>query len=367
MPVPLHNPRRTEVIHHFEAARGVGAETELLVYFVGHSTNRETHDLNLVLGVDDGGNDKVMSLTQLLHEARDANFARIVCILDTCHAGRTRRTFAQLLDQSFAMFATGDAYAFEANFSDALLRAFEQPIRKNDQRVDRLAGGITYARLFEEARRRLVVGNPRDSQHPVCFGDLGDTVVVEAPNVVSDRYNVFASDRTVYGRIFILLRLIRDEGRPFDALVAAARGNAAFLLKAGEAGGDGTYVSRTRLSDYVDFLRKVRWVAGRNDGLSVTPEGRDACAEERSNRALIDAVERYVLPADLTLVRLDEFVQGLLRDMIPPTPGRISDRAAMSGHVLRLDGATRIALLLLPTTGRFMKGAADAIFPAAVG
>jgi hypothetical protein len=39
----------------------------------------------------------------------------------------------------------------------------------------------------------------------------------------------------------------------------------------------------------------------------------------------------------------------------------------MKGKLLRLDVATRVAIQLLPSTGRFLKGAADAIYPSALG
>ena len=64
---------------------------------------------------------------------------------------------------------------------------------------------------------------------------------------------------------------------------------------------------------------------------------------------------------------LNEVVMQLLSDMIPPTPINIQHRAAMLGRLLRLDIPTRLALLLLPSTGRFLKGSADAIFPAELG
>jgi hypothetical protein len=57
----------------------------------------------------------------------------------------------------------------------------------------------------------------------------------------------------------------------------------------------------------------------------------------------------------------------LLLDMIPPTPIRLKDRSAMKGKLLGLDVATRVAIQLLPSTGRFLKGAADAIYPSALG
>lgn len=367
MPVPLLTPTRAQVVEHLDNARRVRkGDSELLVYFVGHSVKSGAHELELILGLDQDGEDKTMTLTNLLEEARRAGFARIICILDTCHAGAAKEAFAEFRDNSFAMFATGTAYAFDAIFSEALLRAFEAPIRKNDQRVDRRHGGITYGKIFQEALRRVVTSPQKGSQTPVCFGDLGNLVVEDAPRVIAETYNVFASERTIYGRVYLALQCLVERRQSLEELTAALRRHQAFVLKKGEAGG-GTYLSTGRISEYVDFLRKAGWVVGRSDGLAATEAGREACSHARFNRRLIEAIERRVLPEGLSLARLDEFVQGLLDDMIPPTPIRIKERAAMHGQSLRLDGATRVALSLLPTTGRYLKGSADAIFPAEVG
>jgi hypothetical protein len=76
-----------------------------------------------------------------------------------------------------------------------------------------------------------------------------------------------------------------------------------------------------------------------------------------------NAIENNVLSEDVSFKVLDDVVRELLNDMIPPTPIRIQQRAGMKGKVLTLDVATRLALQLLPSTGRFLKGASDAIYP----
>jgi hypothetical protein len=80
---------------------------------------------------------------------------------------------------------------------------------------------------------------------------------------------------------------------------------------------------------------------------------------------LRDTIESKVFSDGVTFAFLDTIVKELLSDMIPPTPIRIKDRAGMKGTVLELDAPTRLAMQLLPSTGRFMKGAADAIYPPA--
>jgi len=219
-PVPFLNPRHSQILELLENARQIGPETELLLYFVGHSVSLGEHDLNLILGTGEEGADRMVALSTILSEIRQTGISRMICILDTCHAGRSRTTFSALRDQAFAMFASGTAYAFEANFSDGLLQAFEQPIRKNDQRIDRRSGGVTYQKLFQEARRRLrqTASASGIIQEPVCFGDLGGTVIEPAPRVIGDEYSEFALSRTIYGRLFILLDILKMRDRTMDEL-----------------------------------------------------------------------------------------------------------------------------------------------------
>jgi hypothetical protein len=205
-------------------------------------------DVRLILGLDDHGEDRSCSLTWLINTVhQQTSIERLVVILDTCHAGRTQTVFRPLQDNAFAMFATGDAYAFDANFSDSLLRALEQPIRKNDQRIDRGAGGVTYQKLFEEARRRVLAMQAEAQQNPVCFGDLGKEVILAAPLIVTDEFNPFASSRSIYGRVFRLLEIIGELNPTIDGLRTAIRRDPIFLLQ--RSNDTSRYVSTERLTD----------------------------------------------------------------------------------------------------------------------
>jgi len=136
------------------------------------------------------------------------------------------------------------------------------------------------------------------------------------------------------------------------------------VLKNGEAG-QGVFVSLERMTQYVDFLRAARWLVNPRGRLAITDQGRADCDRTCFNRALLEAIEKHVLPDGLNLAFLDACIQSLLDDMIPPTPVRLKDRAAMLGpHTLPLTPEIRVALSVLPTTGRYLKGSADAIFPA---
>jgi hypothetical protein len=366
-PPVFHNPTATELMSQLESASKIEDDTELLFYFVGHSVSSAENDIKLILGLTPEGEDRSCSLSWLLQAVREqAQIRNLVLILDTCHAGRTQGTLQAWGDNYFAMFAAGDAYAFDANFSDGLLRALEQPIRKNDQRVDRRAGGITYRKVFEEARRRVLAGHTDSAspQDPICAGEYGSRVLLDVATEVPDEYNEFVSSRTVYGRIFYLLEFIRDHTPTMNSLQSGIRENDSFLLERMEGRTD-RYVSFERIQEYVYFLRKAEWIIQPKGRLELTEDGLAACDRRQFNKLLQKAIQEYILSDGITFEDIDEIVRSLLTDMIPPTPVRLKDRGGMMGKVLVLDAATRVAIQLLPSTGRFMKGAADAIYPAA--
>ena len=136
-----------------------------------------------------------------------------------------------------------------------------------------------------------------------------------------------------------------------------------FLLREEENGGS-RYLSSERLDDYLTFLHKVGWLAQPQGRYKLTSEGESVRDSSAFNKALLTVIENKVLPEGVSFDFLDDIVKGLLTDLIPTTPSRIKERAAYAGKVIELDAATRLSFQVLPSTGRFLKGAADAIFPA---
>lgn len=360
-PEPLHNPLTSDLLAQVMESRRVRDDTELLFHFVGHSTSVGDDDIALILSLDEDGENRVVRLSTLVNIVRETFSGPLTFILDTCHAGRARSSFAPLRDRAFAMFSAGDAYAFNADFSDMLLRALEAPIAKNDQRIDRKLGGMTYTKLFQDVRRRLIVSGAT-KQDPVAFGDQGGRVILEAPAIMGERFNPFASTRSIYGRAREMLLLV-GEGKRRNVLIADIRGSGAFVLDRDGA----REITDERINEYISFLRRIRWLVEPGGILTPTDRGRSAAALESYNRHLLEDIEAFVLPEGVKLADLDALVTELLDDLIPPTPGRLRERAAMNGRVLELDAATRLALSILPSTGRYLKGSADAIFPSERG
>lgn len=365
----LISPDRAQLTLLFDSARDITDETELLVYFLGHSTAHGENDLQLVLRVNEDGLDKTCDLEWFLMTLYDSQIKKLVVILDTCHAGRTRETLNDFQFEFYAMLATGSAYAFDARFTEGLLRGFEEPLRKSDQRIDRAVRGVTYKKIFEYARSYVIerADEKTAGQVPRSIGNYAGHVLKIAPVVVPQAYNPYAADRTIYGRLFLLLQLLRRHPNiTLSQLRSIVGRNDVFLLRRNHTSSD-EYLSAQRLDDYLAFMHTAGWIMRPNGRYQVTDRGQAACNRSRFNRTVLDAIERDVFPEPFTLAHLDRIVLDLLADTIPPTPAKIKERAAMKGVAVSLTAATRLALQILPSTGRFLKVSADTIFPSERG
>lgn len=362
-PSILTNVTFADFSREFDGVAQITSETEFLFYFVGHSVSYGENDIKLILSVGKDGQECTISLSSVLQTIREqVGVKKLILILDTCHAGRTSEVLQNWNGSIFAMFSAGEKYAFDAAFSEGLLRALEQPFRNKDPRIDRSIGGLTYKRLFEVAQERAKRENPE--QEPKYIGGYGDTILLPAPILVTDGYNQFALERTIYGRVYRVLELIHEKKPTFDALNNAIRKDAAFLLERAESDRN-RYISSERLGDYLDFLRKAEWIVQPKGRFELTAKGLVAIDRSKFNKCLLLAIEDKIFTNGITFDFVDEIVRRLLKDMIPPTPVQIKGRAAMNGKNIILDNATRVAIQLLPSTGRFLKGAADAIYPSA--
>ncbi|MEO1529858.1 MAG: hypothetical protein AAFX06_30970, partial [Planctomycetota bacterium] len=227
--------------------------------------------------------------------------------------------------------------------------------------------GVTYEKLFQHSLSH-VIGRSNGHQRPQLFKspEFNSDLLIEAPVMVSDAYHQFASDRTVYGRLFTLLSiLVNSESVTFAKLQNSAQRERSFMLSSSEEGD--RFVSSERLREYLTFMRRVKWIIEPQNRIELTSDGRNAARRKFFNRELLQAINEHVLEDPLDFEKLDEIILSLLSDFIPPTPIRIKERAGMMGIPLNLNIATRVALQILPTTGRFMKGASDGIFPSERG
>jgi hypothetical protein len=368
-PLALKNPSRTDLLRHLEEdSRGITPDTEVLLFFLGHSVSVGENDVRLILGTDEDDEDRLISLSWLIRTIeQETKIRKLVVILDTCHAGRAIDAFSATRERTYVMFAAGSAYAFDANFSDNVLRALEQPIQKNDQRIDRQKGGTTWQKIFQVARGRTLSSTEDETvQAPISFGDYVGDVLLKAPVRVPQNFNEFASQRSIYGRLFAMLHLIRNHQPTFARLKTLIKEGSIFLLRRNDDGKD-RFISPERLNDYLDFLLKAKWIARPDQKYILTGLGESACNREVFNKALLNTIETEILLDGIDFELLETLIKELLADMIPPTPIKIKDRAGMKGKMIRLDSATRLAIQLLPSTGQFMKGTADTIFPSEMG
>lgn len=363
-PDVLYNPSDAEVTAKLaDEPIGVTDGTLLFVYYVGHAVGAQENDLRLRLRYKTKeGAPSHKNLSTLLNQIRDAGFSKLVLGLDCCHAGRSLGLNNEFPVTSFVMLGTGNGYAFNCDFTESLLNTLERAPSKRDQRIDRVRKGFTYERLFEGARAPFVSRANSVNQMPQKYdGGLEHTLIAEAPVTITTDYNPLVPKRTVYGRVFICLRLLQEQPSLKFEFPTVIRSRNEFLVQRIEDGND-RYLKPERALEYCEFLIQSGLVVEQNSILSLTQMGEDAL-NGRFNEILLNAISTNILPGDVDYDDLDQAVDSLIRDMIPPTPAMIAERLLIQGKSIALTASMRIALLLLPSTGRFLKSAADALFP----
>lgn len=362
-PDVLHNPSAAELTEKIsDDPEQVNENSLLFIHYIGHAVGAGENDLRLRLRYKSkGGAPQYMNLSTMLNIVRDGHFRKLVLILDCCHAGRTLQLYENFPQGSFVMLATGTGYAFNCDFSDSIIGTMERAPSKRDQRIDRQRQGFTYERLFEVARSPFVSKSLSDELLPKSFeGGLQHELIADAPVKITEEYNALIPKRTVYGRVFTCLELLSEATclrLEFPNFIKRRR---EFLVEGEE--GEGKYLGVDRARQYCDFLLESGLVEEESSRLRLSDLGQ-AALDGRFNAIVLDVILDSVLPAEVTYEVLDEMIHSLIQDMIPPTPPMIAERLRNRGIALALKPSVRVALMLLPSTGRFLKSSSDALFP----
>lgn len=362
-PDVLHNPSAGELTQKIsDEPENVNDDTLLLVHYVGHAVGDGNNDLRLRLRYKSkGGAPQYMNLSTLLNIVRDGHFRKLVLVLDCCHAGRTLQLYEGFPQGSFVMLATGTGYAFNCDFSDSIIATLERAPSKRDQRIDRQRQGFTFERLFEVARSPFVSKSLGEEFLPKRFdGGLQHELIADAPVRITEGYNDLVPRRTVYGRVFTCLEMLSEATCLKPEFPNFLKRRREFLVEGEE--GEGRYLGAERARHYCDFLVESGLVTEESSRLSLSALGETAL-NGRFNEVVLGAISDSVLPAEVSYDVLDETIHSLIQDMIPPTPPMIAERLRNRGIALELKSSVRVALMLLPSTGRFLKSSSDALFP----
>lgn len=357
----LINPRFSDIIHLIEDPDDdYTADTTVIIYFIGHSISHEQNDLKISLQENPRGSPKFVSLNYILQTLTQHGIKNLVLFLDTCHAGRTGETVANFQGECLLITSSGTSYSFDANFSNRLIEVLQREPHRADQRVDRSKEAITFKRVYEVTRARMMQLDGLDEQSlPHIFGELSQDILRAAPALVPTGRNKFASSRTIYGRVFEILNLLKDAPLNRAELMNAIGTQSSFIL----SNEDGRFVSSSRIDDYLGFLIKADLVIKPSQHYILSEEGSNCANEDQFNKLILSAIDDKILPSDVSLTEINDCVVDLLNDMLQPSPSNITERLAMRGKSLSLDQAKRIAFEVLPFTGRFSKGSASAIYP----
>ena len=365
-PCTFENISWVEFVQLLEDAPSHQDDEELLFfYFFGHALPGPIGEANLEFKGRDEKNATYRSSADVIREIERLDFSRVIVIIDSCHAGRTRPNFGDPTVSHFFCSSTGTSYTQNAEFTDTFLSELERPIKRNDFRIDFEQGGITIEKLISRCTLQLRRRGVSDADLPRARGDLRKAVIRRVSGTVPAGFNPLAASSSIYGRTFALLSLISTQDIRQEQLFNRIGELRGFRTKAGyqEEGIEERLVSTDRISEYLNFLEAVGWMRRDAGRIRSTPRGQRASSDAEFNGCLMEDIERSFLAPQVTLRRLMEAVLELTSNSISASPSNIREFLEEQGAKLDLSANLRMALSLLRSSGLFLSGGAEALYP----
>ncbi|MFN3261016.1 MAG: hypothetical protein ACE37J_10690 [Pikeienuella sp.] len=339
-------------------------EEFLFFYFFGHALPGKVGEANLEFKGRAEKSASYRSSAEVIREIERLEFERVIVVIDSCHAGRTRPAFADPTVSHFFCSSTGTRYTQNAEFTETFLTELERPIRRNDFRIDFDEGGITIGKLVGRCKVQLRRRGVQDTDLPRTSGDLTNTVVRQVSGTVSSQFNPLAATSSVYGRTHSLIEFISENDLREEQLFARLGNLQGFRIRKGRGeGAEDEFVGRERITEYLNFLEALGWITRSAGRLSCSERGREAAEKEMFNDCLLKDIERSLLAPEITLQRLKACVLELTSNSISASPSNIREYLEENGTILELSTNLRIALNLLRSSGLFLSGGADALYP----
>ncbi len=339
-------------------------EDLLFFYFFGHALPGKVGEANLEFKGREEKSASYRSSAEVIREIERLEFDRVVVVIDSCHAGRTRPSFYDPSVAHFFCSSTGTRYTQNAEFTDTFLTELERPIRRNDFRIDFENGGITIEKLVGRCKVQLRRRGVQDTDLPRTSGDLFNTVIRQVSGSISSEFNRLAATSSVYGRAHSLIEFISKNDIREEQLFGRLGELKGFRIRKGRGeGAEDEFVGRERITEYINFLESLEWITRDAGRLGCTSRGREAAVKEMFNECLLEDIERSLLAPEITLQRLKASVLELTSNSISASPSNIREFLEENGTILELSTNVRLALNLLRSSGLFLSGGAEALYP----
>lgn len=339
-------------------------EELLFFYFLGHALPGKVGETNLEFKSREEKSASYRSSSDVIREIERLEFDRVIVVIDSCHASRTRPEFDDPKVSHCFCSSTGTRYTQNAEFTETFLTELERPLRRNDFRIDFEEGGITIKKLVGRCKVQLRRRGVQDTDLPRISGDLTNTVMRQVSGAVSSKFNPLASSSSVYGRAHSLIEFISKKDIREEQLYASLGDLKGFRTR--RARGDGNedeFVGKARIAEYLGFLEAIGWITRNAGHLRGSARGQEAAKRAMFNERLLKDIESSLFAPEITLQRLQASVLELTSNSISASPSNIREYLEENGTILELSTNVRIALNLLRSSGLFLSGGAEALYP----
>ena len=368
----VRNPTRDQLM---TALSGVtpGENDLFLLYYFGHGFIGDGGELVLAYKGVDLSRPTAFTLNEVVRELVLRGFARLIIVLDSCHAGLAAPALAITHQPGrfsyYLMAATGGGWSrFDESggeFTRALARALSYP--NMDALRDARRNAVTFAKWFEVA-----AGLVR-SQRPTCDGALGNEVLYPYETPLSSVVNRLAPRTSAYSRLYLLLDVVGEGLHSLDEVhrLIEERGLDSFqtVIRMEDGTVQRVFILPRKVREYLDLATGLGLAVRDGEGgdpprWSLTPQGKQAIANDGAsfNQDLVAAVYGW-LPAGVTAKVINDALHELAGRTVLPNVLNVEQRLLELKLPMMKRKELRTALQLLSYAGVVQRATSDTFFP----
>jgi len=265
-PRRLVNPKRADLVAALAEPTNVRRDDTLLIYYSGHAIRSANE--GLIVAYKDYNEERPQEqfeLQQILREAKNQNFSRIILILDCCHSGMNAKTLAAAENISHLCVLSGadDEYAFIGEsgffFTLALHEAFTRR-HEHDAARDVSRNAVTPGSWFKCTEEII-----KDKKFPVdaafsSEGDIVDEILVPLDQNYRNAIDYRAPINTYYRKFFEILNIVksgRNAGVNFSHIYEAIGNREDGMFDVSIRKGDAIITRRISAKTVMSYLKTL--------------------------------------------------------------------------------------------------------------
>lgn len=335
----------------------------ILLYYMGHGITEDRQFYLAFKGIKQVPRDPDLSINSVVQKLRRKGFAKIILILDCCHAGYVMQNLNESIpnyNSYYAMVSTNLGQTFDFEFTDTLLKVIKDSKMREGLRSAVRGGSITLSDWFSAAKKLL----PPEHES-MDFGGLSSYKLMSINLEPPDQFNLKANKKSLYYKIFELLNIIGPKEKKLDNIIRSIHiGHPSFTITVIKNNTvSQQLISEHTISHYLDIAIKLGCLSKQDDKYQLTTNCKLSLMNDGAtlNRFIYNGVFN-ILPKALNFQVFNNMLCQLVREGRMPTINRI-EREIMKHNIVINKTDLKIALKLLGYTGAIEIANKETYFP----